>query len=121
MSSVGFRVVTNGAPLAAGTVVYRVVELDHPPDVDSPHTWKAAAVIVERASAKQIKLRSAFPGLTRTVFDPSAFGRDFFASPLEAIKMFLIARRMELDTIERRRKDVERAIAWALYQPGMEP
>jgi hypothetical protein len=33
----------------------------------------------------------------------------------------LIARRMELDTIERRRKDVERAIAWALYQPGMEP
>jgi hypothetical protein len=113
MSEVGFRVVAHGAPLAAGTVVYRVVEFDPPPDEEGPHTWKAAAVVVERASAKQIKLRSTFPGMERVVFDPSAFGRDFFASPLEAIKVFLIARRAELESIERRRKDVERAFAWA--------
>jgi len=119
MSGVGFRVVTHGSPLAAGTVVYRVVDLDRPPDDERPHTWKAAAVVVERASAKQIKLRSPFPGLERTVFDPSAFGRDFFESPLQAIQTFLIARRMELESIERRRKEVERAIVWAENQEGI--
>jgi len=119
VSSVGFRVVTHGAPLAAGTVVYRVVEVDRPPDDERPHTWKAAAVVVERASAKQIKLRSPFPGLDRVVFDPSAFGRDFFETPLQAIRFFLTARRLEIESLDRRKKEAERALVWAENQEGV--
>ena len=115
----GVRTVERAAPLHAGVVVYRVVEIDPPPDVDERHTWKVAAATVERVSAKQIKLRAPFPGLTRTVFDPSAFGRAFFETPLQAIRAFLAERRLEIDTIDRRRKDAERAITWATSQEGV--
>ena len=115
----GVRTVERAAPLHAGVVVYRVVEIDPPPDVDERHTWKVAATTVERGSAKQIKLRTSFPGLARTVFDPSAFGSVFFETPLQAIRAFLAGRRLEIETIDRRRKDAERAIAWATSQEGV--
>jgi hypothetical protein len=115
----GVRMVERTTPLHAGVIVYRVVEIDPPPDVDERHCWKVAAATVERGSVKQIKLRAPFPGLTRTVFDPSAFGRAFFETPLQAIRAFLAERRLEIEAIDRRRKDVERAIAWATSQEGV--
>jgi hypothetical protein len=115
----GVRTVERAALLHAGNIVYRVVEIDPPPDVHDRHTWKAAAVIVERASVKQIKLRTPFPGLARTVFDPSAFGRSFFETPLQAIQFFLAERRLEIESIDRRRKEAERAVTWAESQEGV--
>ena len=113
------RHVASGTPLRSGDVVYRVVEIDPPPDVRDRHTWKAAAVVVERASTKQIKLKSPFPGLARMVFDPDAFGRVFFETPLQAIKFFITERRLEIESIDRRRKEAERALAWATSQEGV--
>jgi hypothetical protein len=113
---IGVRTVTSGTPLHAGTVVYRVIEVDLPPDVPGPHTWEAAAVIVERASDKQIKLTRQFPGLARTVFEPTAFGRVFFETPQQAIQCFLTERRDEITSIDRRRKEAEQALAWATSQ-----
>jgi len=113
---IGIRVVTHGAPLAAGTVVYRVIE-DDPPE--GQHTWKVVARIVERASKKQVKLKTNFSGLARTLFDPSAFGRLFFETPLQAIQAFLTERRLEAESLDRRRKEAERAIAWATSQEDM--
>ena len=115
----GVRTVERAAPLHAGVVVYRVVEIDPPPDVDERHTWKVAAATVERGSVKQIKLRAPFPGLARTVFDPSAFGNAFFETPLQAIRAFLAERRLEIASIDRRRKEAERAITWATSQEGV--
>jgi hypothetical protein len=115
----GVRTVERAAPLHAGVVVYRVVEVDPPPGESGLHTWKAAAATVERGSAKQIKLRAPFSGLDRTVFDPSAFGRVFFETPLQAIQFFLAERRLEIEAIDRRRKAAERAIAWATSQEGI--
>lgn len=105
--------------LKANTCVYRVVEVDPPPDKHGPHTWKAACVVVERASDRQVKLKTPFPGLTRTLFHPSAFGRDFFETPLQAIQFFLTERRLDIESIDRRRKEIERALAWATSQEGM--
>ena len=105
--------------LKAGCVVYRVIEVDPPPDRREPHTWKAAAVIVERASDRQIKLKTPFSDLARTVFPPNAFGRVFFETPLQAIRFFVTARRLEIESFDRRRKEAERAIAWATSQEGM--
>lgn len=113
------RTVASGTPLHAGTVVYRVIEVDLPPDVHGPHTWEAGAVIVERASDKQIKLKRPFSGLARLVFEPSAFGRYFFETPQQAIQAFLTARRDEITALDHRRKVAERALAWAESQvPG---
>lgn len=113
------RDVEVGTPLHAGTLVYRVVEDDPPPDVPGRHTWKAVAVVVERASSKQIKLKKPFPGLMRTVFTPDAFGRLFFETPLQALQYFLNFQRLELESLRRREKEAERAMAWALQQPGV--
>jgi len=107
--------------LKAGDVVYRVVEEDPPPDVYEPHTWKAMAVTVAKASAKQVKLSKPFPGLARTLFEPSALGRAFFETPLQAIQHFLIERRLEIESLDRKRKESERAIAWASNQEGVTP
>lgn len=107
------------APLKAGSVVYRVVEVDPPPDKYEPHTWKAAAVTIAKASTKQLKLSKPFPGLSRTLFDPSALGRVFFESPLQAIQHFLAERRLEIVSLDRKRKEAERAIAWAQIQEGV--
>ena len=107
--------------MKAGHLVYRVVEVDPPPDKYERHTWKAACVIVERASARQVKLKTPFDGLARTVFQPSALGRIFFETPLQAIQFFLVGRRLEIESIDRRRKEAERAIAWATSQEGMAP
>jgi hypothetical protein len=90
------RIVDRGTPLHAGTVVYRVIEVDLPPDIQGPHTWKVAAVVVERASDKQIKLKQAFPGLHRKVFEPTAFGRVFFETTQQAIQCFLTEYRSEI-------------------------
>ena len=102
--------------IAAGNLVYRVVEVD--PPGDGPFTWKAACVVVERASDRQVKLKTPFSGIGRTVFDPSALGRVFFETPLQAIQFFLTAQRLEIESFDRRRKEAERAIAWAMSQEG---
>ena len=102
--------------LHAGDIVYRVVEVDPPPDVHGPHTWEAAAIVVDRASAKQIKLKRPFRGLARTVFEPRAFGRLFFETPKQAILCFLIEQREEIAALDRRRREAERALAWALVE-----
>lgn len=107
------------SPLKPGSVVYRVVEDD--PHSEGPHTWKVAAVVVVSASARQIKLKHNFNGFFRTRFDPEAFGRVFFETPLQAIQHFLIARRLEIEALERSRAEAERAIAWAKGQAGMAP
>lgn len=102
--------------LKAGSVVYRVIEVDPPSDVRDLHTWKAAAAVIAKASAKQVKLKTPFPGLARTLFTPSALGRSFFETPLQAIQFFLIERRLEIESLDRRRQEAERAIAWAESQ-----
>jgi hypothetical protein len=106
-------------PLKAGHLVYRVVEVD-PPDA-SPHTWKVASVVVEKASDRQIKLRGRFDGLGNIRFEPNAFGRLFFETPLQAIQFFLTERQLETELLARKRKTAERAIAWASSQAGMAP
>ncbi len=103
--------------LKTATVVYRVVEVD--PPSEGAHTWKTAAIVVERASAKQIKLKTPLPDNGRTVFKPEALGRLFFETPLQAIQHFLAARRLEIESFDRRRKEAERAVAWATSQEGM--
>jgi hypothetical protein len=105
--------------LKAGDVVYRVVEIDPPPDAAELHTWKIASAVVERASERQVKLKTRLLGLANLVFEPSAFGRLFHESPLQAIQHFLTARRLEVESLDRRRKEAERAIAWATSQEGM--
>lgn len=109
------------AGLRTGSVVYRVIEVDPPPDDARPHSWKAAAVVVEKASTKQILLRTPFYGLARTRFDPDALGRVFFETPLQAIQFFLIEKRLEIESFDRRRKEAERAVAWAQSQEGVKP
>jgi hypothetical protein len=110
---VGVHTVVSDTPLHAGAVVYRVIEVDPPPNVPGPYTWQAGTVIVERASDKQIKLKRTFPGLARLVFEPSAFGHYFFKTPEQAIQAFLTARRNEIVALDYRRKIAERALAWA--------
>ena len=105
--------------MKADTLVYRVAEIDPPPDARGPHTWKAACVVVERASNRQIKLKTPLPGHGGTVFKPDVLGRLFFETPLQAIQFFLTARRLEIESLDRRRKEAERAIAWATSQEGV--
>lgn len=108
-------------PLKAGDLVYRVTEIDPPPDKHERHTWKATGVVVERASDRQIKLKTPFADLIRTVFKPSALGSVFFETPLQAIQFFLATRRLEIESLERRHKEAERAIEWATGQEGVQP
>ena len=102
-----------------GHIVYRVIE-DDPPG-KGPHTWKVVAIAVAHASVKQIKLKTFMPGSYRTRFTPDALGRVFFETPLQAIQHFLIAQRMEIEALDRRRAEADRAIAWAMNQEGMKP
>jgi hypothetical protein len=104
---------TSATPLHAGAVVYRVIEVDPPSDVPGQYTWQAGTAIVERASDKQIKLKRAFHGFARLVFEPSALGRYFFETPEQAIQAFLTERRNEIETLNYKRKAAERALAWA--------
>src|SRR4029077_12451536 len=110
------RTVTPGTPLHAGTLVYRVIEIDPRPDVYEPHSWEAGGMSVERASDKQIKLSRPFQGLPRTVFEPTAFGRLFFDTPLQAIQHFLTECRQEVEPLARKKREAERAIVWAERQ-----
>jgi hypothetical protein len=103
----------------ANTLVYRVTEVDLHPDERGPHTWKAACVVVDKASDRQVKLKTPLPGHGGTVFKPDALGRLFFETPLQAIQFFLTARRLEIESIDRRRAEAERAVAWATSQEGM--
>ena len=105
--------------LKAGDLVYRVVEVD--PPGNEPHTWKVAAVIVERASAKQIKLKTYLSGSARVLFNHDALGHVFFETPLQAIQWFLAAQRGEIESLDRRRAEAERAIVWATSQEGVTP
>lgn len=107
-------------PLKAGSLIYCVVEVDSWPD-KGEHAWKAATIVVEHASARQIKLKKPLPGHGGTVFKPDALGRVFFETPLRAIQHFLSARRREIEALDRRRNEAERAIAWATSQEGMAP
>jgi hypothetical protein len=104
-------------PLKAGDAVYRVIEID-PPD-DTPYTWKVACVTVAKASDRQVRLKTNFSGLSRRLFKPDALGRVFFESPLQAIQFFVAERRHEIESLDRRKKDAERALAWAASQRGM--
>lgn len=81
-----------------GSLVYVVAEVDPPPDVRGQHTWKAASVVVEKASERQIKLKTPLPGHGGTVFKPDVVGRLFFETPLQAIQYFLTARRLEIES-----------------------
>jgi hypothetical protein len=103
--------------LRAGDLIYRVVEVD--PPGNELHTWKAACVVIERASARQVKLKTPFTGLARTLYQPSALGRVFFETPLQAIQFFLTEKRLEIESLDRRRKEAERSIAWAISQEGV--
>ena len=105
--------------MKTGTLVYVVVEVDPPPDKHERHTWKAACVVVDRASDRQVKLKTPLPGHGGTVFKPDALGRLFFETPLQAIQFFLTARRLEIESLDRRRKEAERAVAWATSQEGL--
>jgi len=108
--------------MKAGTCLYRVIEVDPPhPDERGPHAWKAACVIVERASDRQVKLKTPLPGHGGKVFKPSDLGRLFFETPLQAIQFFLAGRRLEIESLDRRRKEAARAIAWAESQEGVLP
>lgn len=107
------------AALKADCLVYRVIEID-PPD-EGRHTWEVACVTVEHASAKQIKLKTSFSGIFAKRFKPDALGRIFFETPLQAIQHFLVARRLEIASLDRKRAEAERAIAWATSQEGMTP
>ena len=105
--------------MKTGTLVYVVAEVDPPPDVRERHTWKAASVVVDKASDRQVKLKTPLPGHGGTVFKPDALGRLFFETPLQAIQFFLTARRLEIESIDRRRTEAAREIAWATSQEGM--
>lgn len=105
--------------MKAGTIVYRVIEVD--PPGNEPHTWKVACVAVEKASTRQVRLQKRFDGLANILFEPDALGRIFFESPLQAIQFFLTSKRLEIESLDRRRKEADRAIAWATSQEGMSP
>ena len=106
--------------LKPGTLVYVVAEVDPPPDAREKHTWKAACVVVEKASDRQVKLKTPLPGHNGRVFKPEALGRLFFETPLQAIQFFLTARRLEIEALDRKRNEAERAIAWATSQEGVQ-
>jgi hypothetical protein len=103
--------------LKTGSLVYRVVEVD-PPD-ETLYTWKVACITVEKASDRQVRLMKRFDGLANILFEPDALGRLFFESPLQAIQFFLTERRLEMESLERKKATAERAIAWATSQEGM--
>ena len=105
--------------MKAGSLVYVVAEVDPPPDVHEKYTWKAVSVVIEKASDRQVKLKTPLPGHGGTVFKPDALGRLFFETPLQAILFFLAARRLEIESFDRRRKEAERAITWAESQEGI--
>ena len=103
--------------LKAGSLVYRVIEID--PPCPGLHTWQIETRTVVHASAKQIKLNSYFSGLWNTTFKPDVLGRSFFETPLQAVQHFLAARRAEVTSLKRQHKDALRAIKWAKGQEGM--
>lgn len=105
--------------LKTGDLVYRVAESDHPDKV--PHTWKVVSRVVKKASAKQITLASFFPGHYLVQFTPDALGRVFFSAPSAAIEAFARQQRLDIENLDRRRKETERALAWAYAQGARVP
>ena len=106
--------------MKAGTLVYRVVEVDpHHDEHERNTTWKVACVVVESASDRRVKLKTPLPGHRGTVFKPDALGLVFFETPLQAIQFFLTDHRWEIESLDRRRKEAERAVSWATSQEGM--
>ena len=100
--------------LRVGDLVYIVTEVD--PPTRGPHTWEVTSFGVTYASAKQIKLDRCAATLWSTRYQPDALGRIFFETPDAAIAAFLTAKRSNLESLERRRTDTERAITWAINQ-----
>jgi hypothetical protein len=109
-----------GASLKTGDVVYRVVEYDSP-DENTPHTWKIESRAVKQASSRQVTLVRLFTGLSRQRFAPDDLGRLFFATPGQAVEAFAGHQRGEIDSLDRRRREAERALAWAYGQGAMVP
>lgn len=99
--------------LKAGSKVYRVRDVD-PYDDEKPHTWEIESREVKSASDKMIILKTAFPGVYRSRFQPNALGLLFFATPEEALTTFARRAREEIASCARRIGESERAISWAL-------
>lgn len=114
------RVLISSIPpptLKAGDIVYRVTEHDLP-EVGARHTWKIESRVVKRASDKQITLQSFFPGDFRVQFPPNAIERQFFfITPALAIEAFATGQRSKIESLDRQRKESERALVWA-YEQG---
>lgn len=106
--------------LKADDVVYRVVEYD-PPEEGVSHTWRVESRVVKQASAKQITLKSYFSGHFRIQYNQNALGRLFFATPALAIEAFAAGQCEEIESLDHKRKEIERALAWAYSQGAKAP
>jgi hypothetical protein len=71
---------------------------------------------IERASDKQIKLKTYFTGGMNVLFAPSALGKEFYATPREALAAFRAAQVFRITDAERRlertRREAADAIEW---------
>lgn len=114
------RVSAQNPALKPGDLVYRVGEFD-PPEEGLHHTWKIESRAIKSASDRQITLASYFYGTSLLQFTPDALGRVFFATPAEAVEAFAWRQRDEMESLDRRRKDAERAILWAYEQGAKVP
>jgi hypothetical protein len=102
--------------LKAGDLVYRVGEFD-PPEDDARHTWQIVSREVKQASDRQITLKSYFPGHFRIQYTPDALGRLFFTTRALAIEAFAADQRSEIESLDHKRRETERALMWA-YEQG---
>lgn len=102
--------------LKADDLVYSVIEYD-PPEEGARHTWKVESRVVKQASERQITLKSFFPGHFRINFTPTALGLAFFATPQLAIEAFAEKQRANMEDLDRKRREAERALMWA-YEMG---
>lgn len=96
--------------LKPGDKVYRVVECDPP---EGSHTWQIESREVAQASDKRITLKSYFSGIYRMRWDAIMLGRMFHATPLDALTYFINSKRSEIESLESRVRDAERALVWA--------
>lgn len=96
-------------------VLYKVVEADPAPGVEGLHSWEVQARQAD-VSDRQIRLKHPFSSGFGTRFKRdgrNSIGWIFFETPLQAINYFLLAKREEVLSYERRKAEAERAIAWA--------
>lgn len=96
-------------------VVYRVEEVNPPPGVKGPHTWKVAA-IEAYVHRKTIQLTKRFWNIEKIMWQPDALGRVFFETPLQAIDYFKRSQMALVESHQRCILENQRAIAWAQEQ-----